>query len=194
MLFTIKKRLFVQHEEKTFCAVDSYHSKRAPVTMSDLTNLIKSETYGEQSLNHQRHFQSVRRSARELVQHARLLWGPQRWSGLEWWPPVLPPQPTACNRMLAGAGGKELRDSQRFQVISRHSKSQSVLFWHRSLPWTSSLWFLFCKVVWLFTWGPGNWRKWDKRGESEVGELAGLIRFLSCAVATSRRGKFNFGP
>ena len=130
----------------------------------------------------------------KLVQHARLLWGPQRWSGLEWWPPVLPPQPTACNRMLAGAGGKELRDSQRFQVISRHSKSQSVLFWHRSLPWTSSLWFLFCKVVWLFTWGPGNWRKWDKRGESEVGELAGLIRFLSCAVATSRRGKFNFGP
>jgi len=30
---------------------------------------------------------------------------------------VLPPQPTACNRMLAGAGGKELRDSQRFQRL-----------------------------------------------------------------------------
>ena len=162
--------------------------------MSDLTNLIKSGTYGDQSLSHQRHFQSVRRSARELVQHARLLWGPQRWSGLEWWPPVLPPQPTACNRMLAGAGGKELRDSQRFQVISHHSNPQSALFRGQKDPWISPLRFLFYKVGRLYTWEPINGENLDKRGESEVGELAGLIRFLSCAVATSRRGKFNFGP
>ena len=76
MLFAIRKRLFVQHEEKTFCAFDSYHSKRAPLTMSDLTNLIKSETYGEQSLNHQRHFQIGRRSEREVGAARQVVVGP----------------------------------------------------------------------------------------------------------------------